>query len=340
MNKTDNWVDFKDLKERITLEMVLSRYGIIDQLKKSGNNLVGRCPIHQGTNPRQFSVDPKRNIFNCFGNCKSGGNVLDFVAKMENVPVRSAALKLKEWFPEAVSEIADSPGEGVLVKETEKPAAKAPDNRTEAAEEPESPVEINPPLPFQLKSLSSEHAFFGEKGIRPATVEYFGLGFSTKGMMKGRIAIPIHNEKGELVAYCGRAVDAGLAELEGKYKLPPNFVKSAVVYNLHRQAPEAEAFILVESFFSVFRLYQAGYSNALSLMGSALSERQEELILKRLGKAGRIYLMFDADESGRNCTADCLGRLGYKAFVKAVDIGGLAQKPHRLTSDQLKELLA
>jgi DNA primase len=171
-------------------------------------------------------------------------------------------------------------------------------------------------------------------------VEHFGLGFCSKGMMKGRIAIPIHNEKGELVSYCGRAPDSGLAELEGKYKLPPNFVKSAVVYNLHRQAPETEAFILVESFLSVFRLYQAGYLNALSLLGSALSERQEELILAHLGKKGRLYLMFDADESGRNCTADCLLRLGYKAFVKAVDIGGLAPKPHRLTSDQLRELLS
>ena len=341
MNKTENWVDFKELKERITLEMVLSRYGILNELKKSGNNLIGRCPIHKGSNPRQFSVDPERNIFNCFGNCQSGGNILDFVSKMENIPVRSAALKLKEWFPESVSEIADSPRTEGQAKETEKPAAKkAEAKRTEPAEGTEKPGEVNPPLKFQLKSLNPEHAFFAERGILPATVEHFGLGYCSKGMMKGRIAIPIHNEKGELVAYCGRATDAGLAELEGKYKLPPNFVKSAVVYNLHRQAPETEAFILVESFLSVFRLYQAGYLNALSLLGSALSERQEELILAHLGKKGRLYLMFDADESARNCTADCLLRLGYKAFVKAVDIGRLAPKPHRLTSDQLRELLS
>ena len=196
-------------------------------------------------------------------------------------------------------------------------------------------------MKFQFKSLDPDHAFFAERGILPATVEHFGLGYCSKGMMKGRIAIPIHNEKGELVAYWRPgAVDAGLAETEGKYKLPPNFVKSAVVYNLNRQAPETEAFILVESFLSVFRLHQAGYPNALSLMGSALSERQEELILGRLAKGGRLYLMFDADESGQSCASDCLLRLGHKAFVKAVDIGGLAPKPHRLTADQIVSLLA
>ena len=341
MDKTENWVDFKELKERITFEMVLDRYGLLGKLKRSGKNLVGRCPIHHGSNPRQFSVDPERNIFNCFGNCKSGGNILDFVSKMENIPVRSAALKLKEWFPEAVAERADSPEAEGQAKETEKPAAKkAEAKRTEPAEGTEKPGEVNPPLKFQLKSLNPEHAFFAERGILPTTVEHFGLGYCSKGMMKGRIAIPIHNERGELVAYCGRATDAGLTETEGKYKLPPNFVKSAVVYNLNRQAPEAEAFILVESFLSVFRLYQAGYLNALSLLGSALSERQEELILSCLGKNGRLYLLFDADESGQSCAADCLLRLGHKAFVKAVAIGGLAQKPHRLTSDQIVSLLA
>ena len=76
-----NWVDFKEIKANISLKMVLDRYGI--ELKPGGQNLVGCCPIHKGSNPRQFSVNPEKNIWHCFGNCKEGGNVLDFVAMKE-----------------------------------------------------------------------------------------------------------------------------------------------------------------------------------------------------------------------------------------------------------------
>jgi DNA primase len=74
---TKNWVDFNEIKENVSMEMVLNHYGLVDKLKKSGKNLVGCCPIHKGSNNRQFSVNLERNIFNCFGNCKSGGNIID-----------------------------------------------------------------------------------------------------------------------------------------------------------------------------------------------------------------------------------------------------------------------
>ena len=110
---------------------------------------------------------------------------------------------------------------------------------------------INPPLTFQLKNLDSDHEFFKERGILPATIEYFGLGYCSKGMMKDRIVIPIHDDQGQLVAYCGRAVNDEQIEAEGKYKMPVNFIKSEVVYNLHRQK-DPEHLVLVESFLSVF----------------------------------------------------------------------------------------
>ncbi|MCG6552029.1 MAG: CHC2 zinc finger domain-containing protein [Candidatus Magnetominusculus sp. LBB02] len=90
--KGHDWVDFKAVKDIITMEMVLDHYGLMSKLNQSGKNLVGCCPIHQGVNPRQFSVNPDKNIFNCFGNCNGGGNVIDFVSKMENVDTRQAAL--------------------------------------------------------------------------------------------------------------------------------------------------------------------------------------------------------------------------------------------------------
>ncbi|MHC4458633.1 MAG: hypothetical protein ACYS0I_16405 [Planctomycetota bacterium] len=86
----------------------------------------------------------------------------------------------------------------------------------------------NKPLKFELKSLEKEHEFFKERRIQQATVKHFGLCFCTKGMTKCRIAIPIHNHLGQLVAYCGRAVTEEQIK-EEKYKQPLGFYKSAVV---------------------------------------------------------------------------------------------------------------
>jgi len=158
-------------------------------------------------------------------------------------------------------------------------------------------------------------------------------------MMKGRIAIPIHDHQGQLVAYCGRAGTPEQVEEEGKYKLPPKFVKSAVVYNLHRQAEPVAFLVLVESYLSVWKLWEAGFLSACALMDSDLSKTQEKLILELLGRSGRVVLLFDGDESGQACTADSLSRLASQLFVKAVVISPYGRKPHQLESDQLKELL-
>lgn len=100
-------------------------------------------------------------------------------------------------------------------------------------------------------------------------------------MLKGRIAIPIHNEKGELIAYAGR-YPGDPPEEESKYIFPPNFKKSCVIFNLNRvrdNDKERES-ILVEGFFDVFNLWQVGFKNVVALMGTTLTKKQEELILR------------------------------------------------------------
>jgi DNA primase len=337
-----NWVSYQEIKDKVSMAMVLERYGLLPALKESGKNLVGCCPIHKGSNPRQFSVNLERNIFNCFGNCHAGGNVIDLVAMMEKVELRQAALLLRNWFlpspsdtPEQDQPAPPKPKEKAakLVREEKKGAGTV-----SPVEGEPGPGPINPPLTFELKNLKPEHSFFTERGLAPATVAYFGLGFCSRGMMAGRIVIPIHNQVGELVAYCGRAVDAKQAE-EAKYKMPGNFLKSAVVYNLHRQAPGTDLLVLVESFLSVFWLHQAGYPHVVALMGSFLSPEHEKAIADFLGPSGRVILLFDGDESGQKCTADSLDRLGRKLFVKAVDISPYGKKPHQLDPDILKQIL-
>ena len=337
MNKqSKNWVDYQEIKAKVSMEMVLKHYGLMESLKASGSSLVGCCPIHQGSNARQFSVNRGKNIFNCFGDCGGGGNVIDFVAKMEKVDLRKSALLLKNWFLNAPADDSKpqdkSSGEDL-------PASKETDTKLVREEKEQSKNEpVNPPLKFLLKKLDTGHPYFKGKGIETGTIDRFGLGYCSNGLMAGRIVIPIHNLAGELVAYCGRGITPEQIE-EEKYKMPPNFIKSAVVYNLNRQKQGIKILILVESFLSVYKLYQAGFNQTVALMGSTLTEAQESLITGFLGPTGMILLLFDDDESGQRCTEESLLRLSKHLFVKALNIEPLAQKPHQATVEALKTLL-
>src|SRR6266853_6006929 len=100
----EKWVDFKAVKTAISMEMILGRYGV-NWLRKSGDELRGRCPIHQGEGTDTFHANLTKNAFNCFS-CKARGNVLDFVAAMEKCSIRDAGLKLQEWFSLSTKESA------------------------------------------------------------------------------------------------------------------------------------------------------------------------------------------------------------------------------------------
>src|SRR5712692_7768357 len=91
-----NWEDFKAVKSAVSMQMLLDRYQI-NWLRKSGGELRGRCPIHMGDGQDAFHVNVSKNAFNCFS-CHARGNVLDFVAAMEQCSVRDAAIKLQQWF--------------------------------------------------------------------------------------------------------------------------------------------------------------------------------------------------------------------------------------------------
>jgi hypothetical protein len=104
----NQWVDFKAVKEAVSMQMVIEHYGI-KGLRKSKDELRGACPFPGGTNSnkRAFSVNLSKNVFKCFV-CGSRGNVLDFVAAMDSCSVREAALKLAEWFGVGESESVES----------------------------------------------------------------------------------------------------------------------------------------------------------------------------------------------------------------------------------------
>ena len=323
MPSKQKWVDFKEVKSKVTMEMTLEHYGFLDQLTRKGDKLVGVCPIHKGSNKSQFSVTPSKNIFKCFsGHCGVGGNVLDFVAAMEDTDIRGAAIILAEWFniePRKRTQDAQRAGKSQKGSTDQDDKKKPVNGENKAVTGQEKEGEANPPLKFELKTLHSEHSYLKERELSPGTIKHFGIGYCSRGMMAGRIAIPIHNEKGDLVAYAGRLVDdEKISEEDPKYKLPPNFLKSLVVFNLHRAKGLAkdEGLIIVEGFFDVFDLYQEGIENVIAIMGSSLSEAQEKLILEAVGNDGKIEMRFDDDEAGIECAKETFLKLGKKVWVK------------------------
>ena len=198
------WVDFQTVKQAVPIQSVLERYGLIKDLRRRGSELHGRCPIHKGTNEESFRVNVTKNCFQCFaGSCSAKGNVLDFVAAMEQCSVREAALKLQDWFSLATDKSVQrsTPADSELARE------KRVVEQTATAEEGTARGP-NKPLGFELRGIDHGHEYLTGRGITRETAEHFGVGlFSGKGSMSGRCVIPIHNETGELIAYAGRSID-------------------------------------------------------------------------------------------------------------------------------------
>lgn len=259
---SQSFVPFAEVKRAVTLEAVLDRYGLFASLTEKGRNLVGSCPLCTGQSKRQFQVNREKNAWYCFG-CKQGGNVLDFVAKKERVGIRAAALKLDGWF-----------ALGLAVEAA--PSAPTPTPAPPAAAE--SLPTTNPPLTFTLKTLDRQHASLSALGLHAETIERFGAGYCTKGLLKDRLAVPIHNGEGELVAYAGLAVEEGETP---RYLFPPKFNPALEVFNLERLSALAETegpLYLAPEMEGVLRLADAGAPAALGLFDGTLSPEQEEAI--------------------------------------------------------------
>ena len=332
-----NYVDFKAVKTAVSMEQVLEHYGLLDQMKRSGDSLSGCCPIHGGSNPTQFRVSISKNCWNCFSECKHGGNVLDFIAKKENVSVHAAALKLIEWFNLPTAD--NPPEEEDEPQRKEIPRATSPPRQSTAppptvSKEKSKPEDTtpNPPLKFRFEHLDGKHPYLTERGLTPETIVDFGLGHCAKGMMAGRIAIPIHNVAGQIVAYAGRWPGEPPDGNTPKYKLPPGFRKSLELFNLDRAAKETGPLILVEGFFDCIKLWQLGVKRVVALMGSTLSVAQAELIRKHTDSRSQVIVMLDEDDAGRAGREDIVQRLAPWLFVKTHVFEQAGQQPEHLSA--------
>jgi DNA primase len=329
------FVDFALVKQQVSMEMVLDHYRI--QLRKvNAQSLRGPCPLpaHRSKG-ESFCVNATKNVWACqSASCvaaragRRGGNVLDFIAAMEQCTIRDAALKLQNWFMvsstegEARANPARDPEQEKLVAERKREGDASAESSAH-----------NKPLGFTLKGIDYGHPYLTDRGITKETAEHFGVGFySGRGTMYGKIVVPIENREGELVAYAGRSIDGS----EPKYKMPAGFVKTLELWNLHRAlAAGSDSVVIVEGFFPCIHVHHSGFPSVVALMGSTLSEVQEALLVSSFLKA---VLLLDGDQAGREATASLVTRLVSKMFVKAIALPDGAQPDH-LSSEEIRSLL-
>lgn len=317
---TDERIDFNAIKETVSMIQILDQYGLTDQFHRSGDGLRGACPLHDGHNKTQFRVSISQNVWHCFGDCNRGGSILDFVSRKEGVGLHEAARLIRGWF-----------GMPSRLANHQPPRPRPAQPRVH---------EPNPPLRFSLSGLDTGHPYLAQRGLIAETITTFEIGYCRHGMMTGRIAIPIHNAKGQLVAYAGRWLGQP-TEDKPKYLLPKGLTKSLEVFNYHRaiQAEPRDLLMVVEGFFDCMKVWQAGFHRVVSILGSTLSDTQAELIVNAVGSRGLVILLFDEDGAGRAGRLKARARLAGRVRLKTVEFDQEGTQPDHLTPQQLLALL-
>jgi DNA primase len=344
------WVDFKELRSKLKMAGVLARYNV--ELKARGDRATGFCPLpgHQskGNGRRRspsFSCHLVKGIFQCFS-CGAKGNCLDFACLMDGgnpddpASLRKTALELQKIFG-----IESSRPSNTRPKTNDSARATARAENTA----PSRPIIVNAPLNFELKHLDPEHPYLLSREFTPETIEHFGLGYCSKGMMAGRIAIPLHDAAAKLIGYAGRLVDDDKIDAENpKYRFPGTrerngttyeFRKSEFLYNGHRISKPIDDLIVVEGFASVWWLWQNGFKDVLALMGSSCSPEQVRLIIDVLSSDGRIWVLPDADDAGEKCAIDVLSNVAPYRFCRWVRLDAEKQ-PTDYGPEELTQLIA
>ena len=328
-------------------------------LQRKGGRYWGLCPFHQEKSP-SFSVTPDKGVYYCFG-CHKGGTLFDFVMEVEKVPWRDAVEILakkagieipredeerggvkREAFFELHRRVAGS--FHWLLKEG--PQAESARKYLAGRGVTEEILES-----FQLGYAPADRdwlfRFLTQKSYSPDFLSRTGLFMdSSRGrggsLFADRIMFPIANGRGEILAFGGRS----LRDAQPKYLNSPEtafFRKGENLFGLDKAGPairQSGTFVVVEGYMDVLAMHQAGFTNCVAPLGTALTEQQVRL-LKRY--ASKVVLLFDGDAAGQKATARAIELFeGQDLMVQAAVVPG-GQDPADLVQkgevEQLRALL-
>jgi DNA primase len=307
----DNKIE--EIKSRVDIVELTSEYLT---LKKAGRNFIGLCPFHQ-EKTASFTVNREKQIFYCFG-CGEGGNVITFLMKIAN-----------KTFPEAIKDLAEKTGV-VLPQRLISKESREKDSLRESI----TSLNLRAAQQFARNLFSSvgkdAREYLVNRGITEETIKQFRLGYAPDSWrslanyiescglslklaeqaglvaagkegfydrFRSRLIFPIENIVGEMVAFGGRILQKG----EPKYLNSPEspvYIKGKVLYGLNRTKDEIrrQGFaVIVEGYFDLISLWNAGVGNVVATLGTALTREQLELLRRYTLE---VVALFDPDEAG------------------------------------------
>jgi len=311
-----------EVKQRTDIVDVVSQYATVT---KAGRNFRALCPFHSEKRP-SFFIYPEQQSWHCFGACNTGGDVLSFIMKKENMD-----------FGEALRHLAQRAGVNI-------PSRFEPES---GKEERERIYRINEAAAqyfhnLLINSSAAEEArdYLADRGISLKTIKGFELGFSqnswealkqylmergyneselleagllvssedgkTHDRFRNRLIFPIKDIRGRTIGFGGRVFDESLPKYLNSPQTP-TFDKSGSLYGLDLAAGAArqqEQVVIVEGYMDVITAHQNGFTNVVAAMGTAVTERQLST-LKRLTK--NMALAMDADAAGEEAMLRCVG---------------------------------
>lgn len=337
------------IRDRVDIAEVV---GQTVSLQRKGSTLLGLCPFHNEKTP-SFNVVPAKGIYHCFG-CGAGGDAFQFLMQTQGLTFHEAVRELGARVGVAVEERQLSPDERARMKA-----------RTDlyeicdlAAQHFEAVLRTRP-------EGEPARAYLRQRGMREETWQRYRLGYapptwsdlvdhlSRQGvtaelavaagvakardgrdgaydLFRGRVIIPIQDDRGRIVAFGGRHLE----EMPGgpRGDAPPKYVnspetqiytKSKTLYALSHARPAVQRkgrAIVVEGYFDVLSLHQAGFTEAIATCGTALTEDHLR-VLRPLTTS--VVALFDSDEAGVRAALKSL-ELFYSAGIepRRLDLGG------------------
>lgn len=308
-----------ELKQRNNIVNVVSKYL---PLQKKGNNYWGRCPFHIEKTP-SFSVNEIDQFYHCFG-CKAGGDVVKFVSEMESISYMDAIKLLAEE-------------SNLKVPNTYEDDSDYEEKKKQREEMVRCMKECAKHYHENLRNSPKAREYLAKRGISSEMITRFGIGYSAgfqeiidhlkaKGFSEelikavgiakekdgrvydaifDRIAFPVINIYGDIVAFSGRTMDKDASY--AKYLNTAEtalFSKSKNLFGVNlvkktKQTNGLKEIIIVEGQIDVIAMHQAGYGNALASLGTALTNDQARMI-KRL--SDNVIICYDGDFAGTKAT--------------------------------------
>ena len=333
--------EIEEIKARLDIADIVGQYV---QLQKAGRSFKAPCPFHSERTP-SFIVSPDRQSWHCFGACGTGGDVISFVMRKEGMEFQDALRMLAER---------------VGVKLRERHVSEQEDRQRErlyAANETAAQWYCQLLLTSDAGRPAREYV--ERRGIDATTVEAFLLGYSApsweaarehllergfsdsellkaglvvegdSGMhdrFRGRLMFPIRDAKSRLIGFGARALDDTLPKYLNTAQTAV-FDKSGVLYALDRAQVGIRRdgrVTVVEGYMDAIAAHQHGFDNVVASMGTALTERQMQL-LKRLTNS--VVLALDADAAGSEAAirGHDVARASLTDTVPIVDWRGLVR---------------